>query len=294
MKRTEVDVYTEEKFMEIRRLQKSTLKLYFLGTTAMIMNRMSKKAREHLLLPPPRMNRTAREEVLKHDPPAEFMEAVYRCRDPGAPTYIHVPNGSFKKAMANAALRIPGATKTEIGQLVQIEDETIHLYGLPFLRMDIVRQAGISKTPDIRTRACFSNWAGSLTVRFISSLVREQDIVNLMDAAGSICGIGDGRTEKGTFTFGSFELVAANDKRWLEVVKKGGREAQYQMMTNPQAFDEDTEELLAYFHTEVVRRAKRPGDKADEPTPNKRVRRRDLLDPADQSRPQGWQERSGG
>jgi hypothetical protein len=240
--------------IEILQIQKAEFKLYLFGTSALYMNRMAKKAREQLLLPAKRKNRTALESTQKHDPPAEYRDAIYRCRDAHAPTLVHMPNGAFKGALANAALRLPGATKAEIGQLVQVVDATVHIYGVPYLHMGVVRNSDPRHTPDIRTRAIFPQWACEITVRHVISLITGQSVVNLAAGAGMIVGIGDGRVEKGKFDFGQWELVSPDDKRWREIVAKQGRKAQEAAMQNPIAFDEDTEELLSWYHAEVGRR----------------------------------------
>jgi len=243
----------EEFLIEIKRLERATVEIYILGEN-LCCNRMPKKAKETLLLPARMTNRRGREAVLKHNPPEEFRDSIYRCRDDKAPTYLHMPNGAFKKAMAQTAVDIPGATKAEIGRLVQVIDETVHVWGKPYLYMDIVRQAGINRTPDVRTRAMLPVWAAKITVQYIRSLIREQDVINLMDSAGLICGVGDGRTEKGTFNYGAWELVSANDKHWHEIVKTQGRALQQHAMEHPEPLDEDTAELLSWFHAEIHRR----------------------------------------
>ena len=43
----------------------------------------------------------------------------------------------------------------------------------------------MTKTPNIRTRAKFPRWACEITVQYVRTLIREQDIVNLMAAAGT-------------------------------------------------------------------------------------------------------------
>lgn len=237
----------------IERLERGTVTLYLLGTSRLVMNRMSKKAREELLLPRRTLNKAARASTLKHDPLAEFRDSIYRCRDPRAPTLVHIPIGAPKKAMSQAALDMEGATKAEVGRLIKIVDETVHVYGKPYLYMDPVRVGGFKKTPDIRTRAMFKEWCFSITVAYVRNKIREQDVVNLMDAAGDIVGIGDGRTEKGTYNFGSWKIVEQNDKRWLEIAKQG-RRVQEAAMEKPEAVDEDTEELWAWFQDEMVRR----------------------------------------
>jgi hypothetical protein len=238
----------------IAKLQRGTTTVFVLGASPLVMNRMAKKAKEELLLPRRSLNKAARAMTQKHNPPEEFRDSVYRCRDGSAPTFIHIPTNAIKKAMAQAALDMEGATKAEVGRLIKITDLTVHLYGKPFLYMDVVRLAGFTKVPDIRTRAKFPEWACKITIQFIRTKIREQDVGNLMDAAGDIVGIGDGRTEKGTFNNGSWRVVDHDDKDWHRIVKTQGRKVQEAAMANPEAIDEDTEELLSWYHAEIVRR----------------------------------------
>jgi hypothetical protein len=245
---------TEEKTITIQLLEQGTVEIYFVGKSWLFMNRMPKKAMEQLLLPPLSQNRASRQSVLKHDPVAEFRDSIYRNRDDNAPTLVHIPNNAFKKAMAQAALDTPGATKAEIGRHVQVIDETVHIYGTPYLDMRIVRQAGINKTPDVRTRAIFKSWGGKITVQYTRGIVRENFIANLMANAGIITGVGDGRIEKGTFAFGAWDVVHENDPRLLDLMKHHGRKAQLAAMQTPIAANEDTEELLAWFESELIRR----------------------------------------
>lgn len=244
----------EERTISIQLLEQETVEIHFLGKAWLFMNRLPKKAMEQLLLPPLAKNRASRQSVLKHDPLTEFRNSVYMCRDSAAPTLVHVPNNAFKKAMAQAALDTPGATKAEIGRHVQVIDPTVHIYGTPCLDMRIVKQAGISKTPDVRTRAVFKQWGGKVTVQYTRGIVRETDIVNLMANAGMITGIGDGRIEKGTFAFGSWEVVSQDDPTLRDLMKHHARKAQTAAMEHPVASNEETEELLAWFESELVLR----------------------------------------
>jgi hypothetical protein len=246
-----------EETIEILRIEKAKVTLRVLGRTPMLMNRLSKKTREHLLLPPlPMRNKVARAEKLKHNPVAEFNEAVYRCRLADAPTLIHVPDGAFKKAIAQAALDIPGATKAQIGRLVSVLNPTVHLFGKPFLHMTPVRPPG--QAPDIRTRAIFPEWACEVDIGFIRRLISERDVLNLAAAAGVITGIGDGRPEKGSLDFGQFDCVDADDKDWNRIIKTQGRKIQIDAMAHPQCYDAEAEELLAWFDAELIKRDRTP------------------------------------
>jgi hypothetical protein len=266
---------SEVETIEILQIEKASATFYVLGRTPLLMNRMSKKTREQLLLPPPRKNIAAREATLKHDPIAEFREAIYRCRTDDAPTLVHIPEGAFKKAAAQAAIDIPGASKAQIGRLVSVVDQTVHLYGRPYLHMAVVRPP--MQAPDVRTRAIFPQWACKVTISYIRRLIAERDIMNLMAAAGMITGIGDGRPEKGALDYGQWELVSADNKEWNAIVKQQGRKVQMQAMDSPEAFDADTEELLAWFDKEIKIRGRETERVAKEPTaikPRERKRKK--------------------
>jgi hypothetical protein len=244
--------------VKITRLQQVSMHMRLLGTTPLLMNRMPKKAQEQLLLPPRRTNLAARQQTLKHDPYREFCNSIYRCRDEKAPTLVHLPDNSIKKAMANTAIDVPGATKAQIGRLITIATPTVHVYGVPKLHMSVVRQAGINKTPDIRTRACFEEWAVEVEIKYIMNIITQDDVLSLAASAGLVGGVGDGRQEKGTLSCGLWDVVGDDDRDWHRIVKDQGRAAQLAAMKNPNFSGEDTEELYSWYQEEILRRDRAP------------------------------------
>ena len=245
---------TKESDASIIQLTKGLITAKLLGTTALMMNRLPEKARQQLLLPARRRNKAELAASLKHNPLDEYRRSVYRCRDGSSPTLVHIPDNAIKKAMAQAALDMPGATKAQIGRLVTIENTTVHLYGVPQLHMGIVRQAGPSRTPDVRTRAYFPTWACEVQIGYIQNIVTADEVVNLLAAAGMIVGIGDGRQEKGTFSMGLWTIVGGENEVWNDIVANGGRAAQEAAMENPVFADSDTEELYSWYEEEIERR----------------------------------------
>lgn len=238
-----------------------------LGTTPLIMHRMSEKARQELLLPAPKKNAAEKALILKHQPYDEYRASAYRFRQDG-PTRLLFPGNGFKMAIASAALRMPGATKTEIGQLVQVPTVNVAVWGQPQIFSTFVRLANQNKTPDVRTRAVLPAWACKLSVRFPHPLLREPAVMKLLAGAGLFVGIGDWRPEK-KGTYGTFEFCDPDDERFLAVLEEGGREAQDHALAHPAPYDLDTEELLAWYDQEVLRR-----DRPDaEPARNGRARR---------------------
>lgn len=237
----------------VQEIEMVEIQFYVLGKTPLIMNRFNQKAWHELLLPSIKKNQAELEQSLKHDPVAEFRGAVYRNRDPKEQAAIHIPNGAFHGCIASAALDMPGATKAKIERLTRIADVNINLFGLPLLFMAMVRNSDPGHTPDVRTRPIFPEWACKVTVRYVKKILSERAIANLFGASGLIVGIGDWRGQKGG-PYGAFTLVSENDADFRRIVKGQARAAQEKALANPICFDEDTEELLAWFHEEVARR----------------------------------------
>jgi hypothetical protein len=210
-----------------------------------------------LLLPAGRKTAADKAVSLKHDPIAEFRDSVYRLSAPG-PTLLGLPAPAFKGAMASAALDIPGTRKAEIGRLCWVMGQTVALYGVPELLMSVVRSADIGRTPDIRTRAIFPRWACIIEVAFITPRLTEVAIGNLLAAAGVLAGVGDFRQEKGKGNFGQFRLADQTDQELVEVMETGGLAEQKAALANPKCFDLETEGLLSWYESEVLRRGRKP------------------------------------
>lgn len=240
--------------IDILRLEEGRLEFCVLGTTPIILNRMSEKARRELLMPKGRKTAAERASTLKHEPIDEFRASPYTDPNPSAPTLLQFLSSAFKGAMMEAALDLPDVNKSQIKRLVWVNDERISLYGVPRLLMAVVRSADMNKTPDVRSRAIIPEWACRLSVSFRKPILREQGIANLLAAAGVTPGVGDWRVGKGSGNYGQFELVDANDPRFVAVVESGGRAAQEAAMESPEPHDLETEELLEWFTGEKARR----------------------------------------
>lgn len=237
----------------IQQVHEGVMTFNILGTSPLICNRLAQKAWFELLAP---IKKTAADKAanMKHDPIAEFRAAPYRMRDPKAETVIAVLPSMFKGAMETAALDMPGTKKTQIGRLVSVPWDNMPVFGIPKVFMAITRSADMNRTPDVRTRLILPEWACRLTVRFQKPILREQSIANLLGAAGRLSGIGDWRQEKGAGAFGAFTLVGDDDKEFQRIVKTGGRAAQQAALDEPEAYDDQTSEMLAWFDVEMKRR----------------------------------------
>lgn len=240
--------------IEIVPIQTESAELYLLGKTPIILNRMSEKAQHTLLLPGRPMNAAEKATNLKHDPLAEFRASPYTSAEPEAPTYLAALAVWFKKIIAQAALDIPGATKSQIGRLCWVEGERVPLYGEPQVLMAVTRSADINKTPDIRTRAIVPRWACIITVSWVTPLLNLQAIVNLLSAGGITNGAGDWRQQKGSGNYGQFTLVNGDDPALRAIIETGGRERQERAMLEPAFYDDESQSLYAWYSDETSRR----------------------------------------
>lgn len=240
--------------IEVHRVEHEQIKFCIRGKSAFVHNSMSAKVKQDLLLPPRKKSRMEKETTLKHDPLAEYRRSPYRSSDDAAPTRIVFPAAGFKRAMATAALELPGVKKTQIGRLCWAEGFTVPIFGIPQLWMTTVRSADMNRTPDVRTRAIMPEWASIVTVSYVTPNLRAPAVVNLMSSAGIFIGVGDGRPEKGALSFGQFEVVREDDEAFQRIMKTGGRDAQDAALESPTAFDMETEELLEWWQAESARR----------------------------------------
>lgn len=240
--------------IQVIEVVKGQIDFCILGTSPLIMNRMSQKVWHELLAPKGKKNAAEKASSLKHDPIKEFRDSPYIIENKAAPSLLGILPTAFKGAMLTAALDMPGTKRTQMGRLLTVDWDMQPVYGIPKVFMSITRSADMNKTPDVRTRAILPEWACKLTVTFNKPILREQSVANLLAAAGMQSGVGDWRQEKGSGSFGAFKLVSSDDKDFLRIVKTMGREAQQEAIDNPIAYNAETEEMLAWFDVEIKRR----------------------------------------
>lgn len=240
--------------LDVLKVTHSTLDFCILGTMPLILNRMSEKVMRELLMPKGKKTAAEKRSSLKHNPYQEFLDSPYIDEDESAPTYLQHLSSAFKNAMKGAALDIPGATKAQIGRLTWVNGERIGIYGTPEIFCSVTRSADMNRTPDVRTRAIIPKWACRISVSFVTPMIKEQGIANLLASAGITQGVGDWRVGKGSGTYGQFLLVDEDNEEFQHIMKHGGRDVQRAAMEAPEPYDRETRELLDWFETEAKAR----------------------------------------
>jgi len=243
----------QEASIEVVEISTNRVDFCILGRTPLILNRMSEKAKYELLFPKGRKTAAQKATSLKHEPLKEFRSAPYTIPDESAPTLLAHLATAFKNALRGAGVDVPGATKAQLGRLLWVEGEKVSIYGTPKLFMSVTRSADMNRTPDIRTRVIVPQWGCRLSISFVKPQLTMKTVANLLAAGGLIQGVGDWRPEKGSGSYGQFELVGEKDADFNRVLKMGRADQQH-AMDHPECYDQETEDLLAWFYDEAGRR----------------------------------------
>jgi hypothetical protein len=243
-----------EQEIVVPELRRGIVKLRIIGQTPMFQNRMAAKAKQQLLVGGRKKTAADRAQI-KHHPIAEFRDSLERMTH--GPTALGLRVVAMKAAMCTAALETAGITKTSAQRLLFMPGDLTALYGVPQLRMDVVRSADINRTPDVRTRAFLPKWGAEIEIHHVLPQLPVSSVVTLACNAGVLVGLGDFRQEKGKGAFGSFRVTTADtpDAEWDDLVANHGRDAQLAAIDNPEYADQDTADLMEFFFGEEKRRA---------------------------------------
>jgi len=231
-------------------LKEEKITVVLIGNTGLYLQRMGIKAKQQLLLGGQRKS-SSDKLTIKHHPELEFVDSMHLRQGEFAGTQILFPAGAIKSAMATAALVVDGVTKTDVQRLIRIGQAFVPIYGIPSLRMDVCRTAGIGNTPDVRTRAFLEEWATEVTISYFRPAMSAKSVMALLNNAGIMCGIGDFRQEKGKGCYGTWvvEKDGAVPEHLLDV------DAQAEAIKECSPYDDETKRLLDAYHQEVANRS---------------------------------------
>lgn len=203
---------SEQAVLVIDRLALEVLVVPIVGTTPLIINRFTEKAKRQML--DNMQGRKLQKEP--KDPQADYEAAFYRLPD-GA---YGCPSEAFWQATISAARFYRGATMTALRQYIQPfrgESGTdgkmlVRIDGEPRMREDVVR---VGRGTDLRYRPEFSEWRTALIVPFVSSAITRASVLSLIDAGGVGVGVCEWRPEKN----GPFGTYRIDPDREVEVLR---------------------------------------------------------------------------
>lgn len=211
-----------EEVVQIKALNNKEVKIRIVGDTPLIVHAWSEKAKKEMLDKMTGETKTKAKD--KKDPFDEFINSMYWLTEKPESTVeafeAAVANGAkwgfpvtAIKMAGNAAvyrkgwvknqmqLRSTYFLKTEFGDMAEIKGDA------PIMREDMVRVS--NGGADIRYRGEFRNWYIDMILEYDADggLSLEQ-IMNVINAGGYSCGIGEWRPEKDG-TFGRYHVATA-------------------------------------------------------------------------------------
>lgn len=210
----------ETEVIEIRPLDIKRVKVRITGDTPLIVHAWSEKAKRQMLEAQMKTTKTKAKDV--RDPFDDFVQSLYWLEgkpEESTPEAFEdainngakwgFPVGAIKQAGNSAAYRLGWVKnqmqlrgsyflQTEFGDMTEIKGS------IPEIREDMVR-IGMGSA-DLRYRGEFKNWYMDMTLEYNASgdMTLEQ-ILNVINAGGYTCGIGEWRPEKDG-SFGKYHI----------------------------------------------------------------------------------------
>ena len=190
-------------------IQKTTIRV--VGDTPLIMHAWSEKAKREIL--DKQMKKTKAAAKQAKSPVEDFIRSMYwlewfpeEMSEDGFEEAIRkgarfgFPVTSFKQAAISAAYRM-GWTKDKMSMRGAFfidgdENQMVEIFSdVPVIREDMVK-VGMG-TADIRFRGEFRNWYADLTISYNKNgQYSLEQIINIINAGGYVCGIGEWRPER--------------------------------------------------------------------------------------------------
>ena len=191
----------------LNRLEKRVAVVKVVGVTPVIPHRWSEKSKRMML---DKQQGKAAEKKAPKDPAAEAHAATYWCAD-GRPGIQAV---GFKSAIADAASFFDRSVTIKMlkcaihiyGEVTAEGDVVVPIDGAITMREDTPRTT--TGVANLTYRNQIWPWSAELHVEYIASLITEETLVTLIDAAGSN-GVGDWRPsspKSKSGTFGKFQV----------------------------------------------------------------------------------------
>ena len=120
-------------------------------------------------------------QLLDRSPLEGFRDSMRTVCDGAQVTFM---SQAIKGAMATAAIKMEGMSKTQVGRLVWVKEQFVNVYGVPELFATQV-PLGTSKMSDVRSRAIMREWCMCVTIKFVRPQVSEQAIMQLLSNGGA-------------------------------------------------------------------------------------------------------------
>lgn len=184
----------------IRQPEEASLMLEVSGTAPLIQNCFGQKTveqmlRKHMGLPCPKELKVPR-------------QCIENATIRNLNGRVSIPPVAFKLGMLTAVgnLGDKSLKKTSLRTGLYIVGGSLPITsGTMIPRMDMVRTAGMNRTPDVRFRPSFPDWKCRMELTFDPTVIKPQTVVDLLNRAGRV-GVGEWRPERNG-TFGTYQVT---------------------------------------------------------------------------------------
>lgn len=221
----------EQEIIKIKPIKIAKANITIVGDTPLLVHAWSEKAKKQMLAEQQKESGTKIPKV-KRDPFSDFVEALYWISpkpEENTPEAFEkaVQNGAkfgfpviaIKQAATSACYRA-GLIPNQVGMKTSfflnaidsgtansgLELAVIESENPPYCREDMVKIGGATKSADLRYRPCFEKWKIRLTINLMETgAFSMQSIVNALQMAGYMNGIGEWRVERDG-DFGRFHV----------------------------------------------------------------------------------------
>jgi hypothetical protein len=212
---------------------------------------------------------------LPKDPELEGEMAGYMCHADFLASKIDgdhfaLPTFQVKKSCVNATTKLNGVAKTDLNAM-WVEGEFTQLYGdRPIIEEKIVKIGPWSgRVPDLRYRPVFYNWGAKLRITIIPAIIDEESVVNLLNLAGTIMGIGEARPER-QGQWGMFRVVS--DDEWKKAgLKPVPNKTKAEVKSTMDRFKKFQENMLAAMDETIEKTVKAKDSQETKAEMRKRV-----------------------
>lgn len=197
----------DQREISIPAIELNTLQVKIIGESPLLVHNWGVKAKQKML--DKQMGKAKSKKRDPKNPVEDFIESLYWLD--GKPS--EYTEEAFARAVANGAwfgfpaVAFKAATvsggyranitkdKVSINGAFHILGDFVEITGTPAMNESMVR-IGMG-TADIRYRGEFPTWEAELPVQYNSGVITAEQLVNLINLGGFVCGVGEWRVEKG-------------------------------------------------------------------------------------------------